>query len=194
MKLNRTAFLLYKLFNSSFTGLSIGILFIIYKPIEDPSVYSLGGIFLAISMLLIALFYEKLLNIKSFYFISLLVEIVMFLTLVVFFIFKISYFSALLIYSLYQLTFIFGGYLVRAETLVAKEKDFLSRIDVAKQIGYLIGLSISYLFYKVLEHFYSITDGVQQIEILHYVLIFLQTSIICFLFFSFQFSQKNKES
>ena len=192
MKLNRTAFLLYKLFNSSFTGLSIGILFIIYKPIEDPSVYSLGGIFLAISMLLIALFYEKLLNIKSFYFISLLVEIVMFLTLVVFFIFKISYFSALLIYSLYQLTFIFGGYLVRAETLVAKEKDFLSRIDVAKQIGYLIGLSISYLFYKVLEHFYSITDGVQQIEILHYVLIFLQTSIICFLFFSFQFSQKNK--
>tara|TARA_B100001109_G_scaffold247692_1_gene237748 strand:+ start:498 stop:1076 length:579 start_codon:yes stop_codon:yes gene_type:complete len=192
MKLNRTAFLLYKLFNSSFTGLSIGILFIIYKPIEDPSVYSLGGIFLAISMLLIALFYEKLLNIKSFYFISLLVEIVMFLTLVVFFIFKISYFSALLIYSLYQLTFIFGGYLVRAETLVAKEKDFLSRIDVAKQIGYLIGLSISYLFYKVLEHFYSITDGVQQIEILHYVLIFLQISIICFLFFSFQFSQKNK--
>ena len=194
MKLNRTAFLLYKLFNSSFTGLSIGILFIIYKPIEDPSVYSLGGIFLAISMLLIALFYEKLLNIKSFYFISLLVEIVMFLTLVVFFIFKISYFSALLIYSLYQLTFIFGGYLVRAETLVAKEKDFLSRIDVAKQIGYLIGLSISYLFYKVLEHFYSITDGVQQIEILHYVLIFLQISIICFLFFSFQFSQKNKKS
>jgi len=192
MKLNRTAFLLYKLFNSSFTGLSIGILFIIYKPIEDPSVYSLGGIFLAISMLLIALFYEKLLNIKSFYFISLLVEIVMFLTLVVFFIFKISYFSALLIYSLYQLTFIFGGYLVRAETLVAKEKDFLSRIDIAKQIGYLIGLSISYLFYKVLEHFYSITDGVQQIEILHYVLIFLQISIICFLFFSFQFSQKNK--
>ena len=192
MKLNRTAFLLYKLFNSSFTGLSIGILFIIYKPIEDPSVYSLGGIFLAVSMLLIALFYEKLLNIKSFYFISLLVEIVMFLTLVVFFIFKISYFSALLIYSLYQLTFIFGGYLVRAETLVAKEKDFLSRIDVAKQIGYLIGLSISYLFYKVLEHFYSITDGVQQIEILHYVLIFLQISIICFLFFSFQFSQKNK--
>ena len=78
--------------------------------------------------------------------------------------------------------------------LVAKEKDFLSRIDVAKQIGYLIGLSISYLFYKVLEHFYSITDGVQQIEILHYVLIFLQISIICFLFFSFQFSQKNKES
>ena len=194
MKLNRTAFLLYKLFNSSFTGLSIGILFIIYKPIEDPSVYSLGGIFLAVSMLLIALFYEKLLNIKSFYFISLLVEIVMFLTLVVFFIFKISYFSALLIYSLYQLTFVFGGYLVRAETLVAKEKDFLSRIDIAKQIGYLIGLSISYLFYKFLEYFYSITDGVQQIEILHYILIFLQISIICFLFFSFQFSQTNKES
>ena len=115
----------------------------------------------------------------------------MLLTIVIFFIFKISYFSALLIYSLYQLTFIFGGYLVRAETLVAKEKDFLSRIDVAKQVGYLIGLSISYLFYKFLEHFYSISDGVQQIEILHYILIFLQICIICCLFFSFQFSKPN---
>ena len=192
MKLNRTAFILYKLFNSSFTGLSIGILFIIYKPIEDPSIYSLGGIVLAVSMLLIALFYEKLLNISSFYFISLFVEIMMLLSLIVFFIFKISYFSALLIYSFYQLTFIFGGYLVRAETLVAKEKDFLSRIDIAKQVGYLLGLSLSYFFYKILEHFYNISDGVHQIEILHYLLIILQIFIIGCLLFSFQFSNADK--
>ena len=192
MKLNRKAFILYKLFNSSFTGLSIGILFIIYKPIDDPSIYSLGGIVLAVSMLLVALFYEKLLNISSFYFISLFVEILMLLSLIVFFIFKISYFSALLIYSLYQLTFIFGGYLVRAETLVAKEKDFLSRIDIFKQVGYLLGLSISYFFYKILGHFYSISDGIHQIEILHYFLIILQIFIIGCLLFSFQFSNTNK--
>ena len=77
MELNRKYFLLYKFFNSSFTGLSIGILFIIYKPLEDPSIYSLGGIILASAMLLLAIFYEKLLNIKSFLKISFVVEIAM---------------------------------------------------------------------------------------------------------------------
>jgi hypothetical protein len=42
MKLNEKSFLAYKLSNSSFTGLSIGILFTIYQPLEDPSIYSLG--------------------------------------------------------------------------------------------------------------------------------------------------------
>ena len=69
MTLNEKAFVRYKLFNSSFTGLSIGITFAIYKPL-DPMVYSVGGIFLALGMLFIAIFYDKLLNIKSFYYIS----------------------------------------------------------------------------------------------------------------------------
>ena len=54
-------------------------------------------------------------------------------SLFVFLILKISFFSSLLIYCIYQFTFIFGGYLVRAETLVAKEKDFLAKIDMLKQ-------------------------------------------------------------
>ena len=72
MKLNEKTFLAYKLFNSSFTGLSIGILFTIYQPLslENQSVYSLGGMALAIGMLIIAKFYERLLNIKSFFRIS----------------------------------------------------------------------------------------------------------------------------
>ena len=117
MKLNRKYFLIYKLINSSFTGLSIGILFTIYKPLTDPSIYSLGGIILAISMLILAVFYEKLLNITSFFYISLMVEWIMLISLLVFLFYKISFVSALAIYCLYQLTFIFGGYLVRAETL-----------------------------------------------------------------------------
>ena len=186
MKLNRKSFLLYKLFNSSFTGLSVGILFTIYKPLEDPSIYSLGGIVLASSMLIIAIFYEKLLNIKSFFIISVIVEVVMLLSLITFLLLNISFLSALLIYCLYQFTFIFGGYLVRAETLVAKEKKFIAKIDVLKQVGYLVGLSISYVFYKGIEYFYCIKAGVYQIEILHYPLIILQVIILLLLINSFK--------
>ena len=184
MELNKKYFLLYKFFNSLFTGLSIGILFTIYKPIEDPSIYSLGGIVLAISMLLIAFFYEKILNIRSFFRISLLVEIAILISLLVFLMLEVSFLSALLIYCIYQFTFIFGGYLVRAETLVAKEKDFLGRIDVFKQIGYLIGLSLSYGFYKLIDYVYIISELIIQIRVLHYILIVIQLIIILLLIIS----------
>ena len=120
MQLNNRAFLKYKLLNSSFTGLSIGMLFTIYGPL-DPLVYSIGGLFLAVGMLIIAKFYEKLLNIKSFYYISLMVEIMMLFTLLIFIFWELSLVSALLIYIGYQFTFTFGGYLIRAETLVASD-------------------------------------------------------------------------
>jgi hypothetical protein len=181
MKLNEKSFLAYKLSNSSFTGLSIGILFTIYQPLEDPSIYSLGGMVLALGMLIIAKFYDKLLNIKSFFRISLLVEIVMLLTLFTFLFLQYSLTSALLIYCGYQLTFIFGGYLVRAETLVAQDKEFLGKIDVNKQIGYLAGLGGSYFFYKVLELGFDISDSKIQINILHYFLVSLQSLIIVLL-------------
>ena len=153
MQLNYKWFLTYKLFNSAFTGVSVGILFTIYNPL-DPEIYSLGGIILASAMLIIAKFYEKLLNIKSFYFISILVEACMLITVLVFLILNYSLVSALVIYILYQFTFIFGGYLVRAETLVAKNKELLAKIDINKQIGYLLGLAFSFLFYKVLQNLF----------------------------------------
>ena len=184
MKLNNKAFLVYKLFNSSFTGLSIGILITIYQPL-DLSIHSIGGMVLAGGMLVIAKFYNKLLNIKSFFQISLLVETVMLLTIITFMILQYSLTSALLIYMGYQLTFIFGGYLVRAETLVAHDKDLLSKIDVNKQIGYLVGLAASFLFYKALEYGFEITDSKIQIGILHYFLISLQALIILLLIASF---------
>lgn len=161
------------------------MLFTIYGPLEDPSIYSLGGIFLAASMLLLALFYKHLLNIKSFFIISILVEFLMIITLVIFLIYKISFFSALIIYCLYQLTFVFGGYLVRAETLVANEKEYLGKIDIFKQIGYLIGLTFSYIFYKYLEYILHISDINQQIESLHYPLIIIQLLVITSLLLSF---------
>ena len=146
MRLVKNNFLAYKLLNSSFTGLSIGILFSIYEPLS-PIVYSAGGMVLAGLMILVALFYEKLLNATSFFAITMVVEFVMLAVIYGFFILGYGLTSALLVYCGYQLTFVFGGYLVRAETLVANDKDLLSKIDVLKQVGYLVGLGLSFLYY-----------------------------------------------
>jgi len=184
MQLNNKWFLTYKLFNSTFTGLSVGILFTIYNPL-DPEIYSLGGIILASAMLVIAKFYEKILNVKSFYFISILVEACMLITILVFLMLKYSLASALVIYILYQFTFIFGGYLVRAETLVAQNNELLAKIDINKQIGYLLGLAVSFLFYRILENYFNISESKNQIIVLHYLLLILQIFILFFLFLSF---------
>ena len=189
MRLNTKSFLWYKLFNSSFTGLSIGMLFTIYDPL-DPLVYSAGGIFLAIAMLIIAKFYDKLLNIKSFYYISLMVELMMLFTVIIFVLLQFSLVSALLIYIGYQFTFTFGGYLVRAETLVAQDKELLGKIDFNKQLGYLLGLAASFLFYETLKVGFEIVEPKIQISILNYVLIVLQCFIICFLIRSFSRIEK----
>lgn len=189
MRLNTKSFLWYKLFNSSFTGLSIGMLFTIYDPL-DPLVYSAGGIFLAIAMLIIAKFYDKLLNIKSFYYISLMVELMMLFTVIIFVLLQFSLVSALLIYIGYQFTFTFGGYLVRAETLVAQDKELLGEIDFNKQLGYLLGLAASFLFYETLKVGFEIVEPKIQISILNYVLIVLQCFIIFFLIRSFSRIEK----
>ena len=185
MKLNEQYFLWYKLLNSSFTGLSVGIIFTIYKPLEDPSIYSIGGIILASAMLIIAKFYEKLLNIRKFFQISMVVELVILITLLVFMSLQYTVTSALLVYMGYQFTFIFGGYLVRAETLVAQEKKLLGKIDVNKQLGYLLGMGASFLFYKTLEYGFDIAEAKTQISILHYFLVGLQSIIILVLANSF---------
>ena len=91
-----------------------------------------------------------------------------------------------MVYAGYQFTFIFGGYLVRAETLVAKEKELLGKIDVNKQLGYLLGLGASFLFYKALEYGFNINDSKIQISILHYLLVALQSIIILVLANSFK--------
>ena len=186
MSLKEQYFLWYKLLNSSFTGLSVGIIFTIYKPLEDPSIYSIGGIILACAMLIIAKFYEKLLNIRRFFQISIVVELVILATLLIFIFLQYTVTSALLVYAGYQFTFIFGGYLVRAETLVAKEKELLGKIDVNKQLGYLLGLGASFLFYKALEYGFNINDSKIQISILHYLLVALQSIIIVVLANSFK--------
>lgn len=177
-------FIRYKFFNSLFLGLSVGAIFTLYAPLE-PSVYSLGGIALAVGMLLVAQFYDHILNVQWFFKISLLVESVLLLTMLYFLYRPYSYQSALIIYIGYQLTFVFGSYLVRVETLLLKTDSLLTQVDTAKQLGYLVGMGVAYLFYKLLSY-YHITQNQAQVYDLHFVLISVEVVVITLIFKSFQ--------
>lgn len=145
-QLNSKNFVIYKFLNSLFMGTSIGCIFTIYMPLE-PSIYSIGGIVLALGSILIATQYAKILNSSSFYKISLFVELVILVVIVSFLVFSYSYQIALCVYIGYQITFVFGSYLVRGETLLLKKESLLKAVDISKQTGYLIGLLLSYVIY-----------------------------------------------
>lgn len=146
LHLNHKNFIVYKFFNSLFLGTSIGSIFIIYSPLE-PAIYSVGGIVLAFGLMAVAYFYEKILNIEFFYKISLFVELVILAVIISFLIFSYSYEIALCVYIGYQITFIFGSYLGRVETLLLKEKSILKAVDISKQAGYMVGLLLSYIIF-----------------------------------------------
>lgn len=185
LTLDTAWFVRYKLFNSLFLGLSVGAIFTIYAPLE-PSIYSLGGIILAVGMLIVARLYHHILNTLWFYRISLLVEGVLLAAIIYFLISPYTYQTALLVYLGYQVTFVFGSYLVRAETLIIQDQRMLSRLDTAKQLGYLLGMAGSYLFYKLLEH-YHITDNQAKVYELHYLLLGVEIMIILLILKSFRF-------
>ena len=184
-KLNVREFLKYKLLNSLFLGLSVGSIFVLYAPLQ-PSVYSLGGIFLAFAMLIVAKFYYKILNIEYFFKISLFVEVVLLLGVSYFLLYSYSYATAFIIYLGYQVTFTFGSYLIRAETLFLRRSKPLELVDVAKQKGYLFGILIAYVFYQILEYYFALTDKQTQVYLIHFLLLLTQISIIYQLFKSFK--------
>ena len=182
-------FLKYKFLNSLFMGLSIGSIFIIYTPLE-PSVYSAGGIILALCMLFIAKLYTKILHVNYFYRISLLVEVIMLFAIAYFLLFSQNYTTALIYYISYQATFTFGSYLVRAETLFLKKSTLLTLVDVIKQKGYLVGMALSYLFYKLLENLLHVSDKNLQVYDMNLALFINELAIIFFLMRSFQNKRK----
>jgi len=176
MQLNLRAYIWYKFLNSLFFGVSVGSIFILYTPLE-PSIYSLGGIFLALSMLFLAKWYDVMMNLKVFYKVTLLVEMIVLIFVGLFLVLNYSYMTALSVYVGYQITFVFGNYLVRMETIALKKTQLLSFADVAKQKGYLFGMIISYLFYKFLEYL-NIVDKKIQVYDLHVGLLLLQICIV----------------
>jgi len=177
-------FIRYKFMNSLFLGLSVGVIFILYSPLE-PSIYSLGGVLLAVGMLIIARFYHTILNAKWLFRISLLVEFILLIAMLYFLAIPYTYQTALILYISYQATFVFGSYLVRAETLLLDSDTLLTRLDTAKQLGYLLGMGTSYCFYKVIAYF-GVTDNQTQVYNLHFLLIFIEVVVIILIFKSFQ--------
>jgi len=177
-------FIRYKFFNSLFLGLSVGAIFTLYAPLE-PSIYSLGGVILAVLMLLVARFYHHILNADWFFRISLFVEVVLLLAMLYFIYASYSYQTALLLYIGYQVTFVFGSYLVRAETLLLKTDILLTKLDTVKQLGYLSGMGISYTLYKAFAH-YGIGNAQEQVYDLHFLLIGIEIVVIVLIFKSFK--------
>lgn len=185
IQLNIREFIKYKLLNSLFLGISVGSIFVLYTPLQ-PSIYSIGGIILALAMLIVAKFYYKILNINYFYKISLGVELVLLFCISNFLLFSYSYMSAFIFYVGYQLTFTFGSYLIRAETLFLKHSKPLELVDVAKQKGYLLGMLLSYIFYQLLEYYFDVTDKQVQVYDMHFILLVAQFVIIYQLLKSFK--------
>ena len=184
LKIIPTWFIRYKFFNSLFLGLSVGAIFTLYAPLE-PSVYSLGGVILVLLMLVVARFYHHILNAEWFFRISLFVEVVLLLAMLYFIYASYSYQTALLLYIGYQVTFVFGSYLVRAETLLLQTDTLLTKLDTAKQLGYLLGMGISYIFYKVVKAYGSISSQ-EQVYDLHFLLIGIEVLVIVLIFKSFK--------
>jgi hypothetical protein len=178
-------FTAYKFFNSLFTGLSVGAVFTIYTPL-DPEIFSAGGIGLALGMLLIATQYPRLLNSRWFLGISLAVELIMLVAVLLILGLQINPTTALAVYLGYQFTFVFGSYLVRCETLLLAEDRWLTRVDIAKQSGYLLGMAIAWGFYQALESNWAISDNSEQVVTLHYLLLGVEVVVVALLWRAFE--------
>ena len=100
-------------------------------------------------------------------------------------IFSYSYAISLAIYIIYQITFSFGSYLVRTETMLFNDKKIISNLDVIKQQGTLIGMGFSFVFYKLIENYLLIDDNETQVYYVHFVLVIVQLMTIVFLTNSF---------
>lgn len=184
MKLSFHSYLQYKFLNALFTGMVGGSVFTIYATLS-PSTFSIGGILLALGMMGMAYLYHRLMNIYAFFRFTLASEVIMLLMVGYYLLFSTHIMSALIIYIAYQFSFVFGGYLVRAETHFARHSRVMGWIDVAKQQGSLAGLALSYGFYKLIEH-YGITKATEQVYDLHFVLFALEGMIIVALLRAFR--------
>lgn len=184
MKIRFRPYIRYKFLNSLFTGVAGGSIFTIYGSLS-PSTFSLGGIVLAFGLMAMAYGYRYFMSIQSFFLFSMIAEIVMLVMVAYFLVFTTHILTALVVYAAYQFSFVFGGYLARAETYFARKVSIMGWIDVAKQQGYLVGLALSYLFYKGCEH-YAITEAKTQVYILHFPLFAIEIVVIVLLIAGFK--------
>jgi len=177
-------FVSYKFFNSLFLGLSIGSVFTLYAPL-DPSTFSAGGIGLAIATLLIATQYHRLFTRLWFFRLSVLVEAAILSGVIAVLTMESGQRLALFIYLGYQLSFAFGSYLVRFETLLISGEEQLKTLDIAKQAAYLLGMGLAWLTYRALESRWAIEDADAQVKALYGILLIIETAVFFTLLKSF---------
>ena len=170
-------FVAYKFLNSLFMGLSIGSVFTLYAPLS-PATFSAGGIGLALATLIIATQYHKLFNRDWFFRLSFLVECVILLGVIAVLWLPIDQQLAMFVYLGYQLSFAFGGYLVRYETLLIARDQDLKTLDVAKQTAYLVGMGLAWLIYQGLESYWSVVSTNQQVVALYKVLVVVELAVL----------------
>lgn len=185
MRLLARPYLAFKFFNSLFAGAAMGAVFAIYALI-DPAVFSAGGLLLAAGMLIIARLYSRLMNLPAFFVVTIGVETVMLIVVALYLWQPLNPVIALSVYGGYQVMFLFGNYLIRAETLFLKRIKMLSWLDVRKQTGYLLGLALSWVVYRWLEEGFSVTDKTEQVWWLHWGLLAVQVAVIVFALAAFR--------
>lgn len=183
MKLYFRPYFHYKFLNAIFSGVVGGSVFTIYSSLS-PSTFSLGGILLAVGMMGMATIYHRLMKVKYFFRFTLATELMMLMMVSYFLLFSTQIMTALIIYAAYQLSFVLGGYLARAETHFARKAHIMGWMDIAKQQGYLAGLTLSYGFYKFLEY-RGITQSMEQVYNLHLILLVLEVGVIISLYRAF---------
>jgi putative membrane protein len=170
------AYISYKLINSIYAGSAMGSVFIIYSTLP-PAVFSGGGILLALGGWSVALYYVRLIQMKWFFRIGLTVELVTLALTVGFLVFSDAKWVAFFVYSAYQIVFLFGNYLVRAETKLMNKTPLFGMIDAAKQKGYLVGLALSFAFYEALE-LSGFANAKEQVLFLYFLLAVLQVAVL----------------
>ena len=185
LEINTRTYISYKFFNSLFLGIGIGSYVSQYQPIKIVEI-ALLGIFFALLSIGIAKLYYKIMHEKYFFRISLFIEVIMLFWILIFLIFPFSYKIALLIYICRSITFLFGDYLGRAETHLLKRKKIFSFIDINRQLGLILGMIFAVVFYYFIEHFFGVTDNQKLVYYIHFILIFIEVSIIYLLINSFK--------
>jgi len=183
--INTKTFITYKFINTMFMGIAIGSYVTQYKPIKIDD-YPIMGIIFAILTIGIASLYKRIMKIDYFFKFLLIVESIMLIWIIFFLIYPYSYQVALLIYIARSITFLFGDFLGRAETIFLNKTETLSSIDIFKQLGNISGMIFSVLFYKWIEETYLISDNESKVYYIHFLLVILQVIIIFLVFKSFQ--------
>ncbi|MBT6815291.1 MAG: hypothetical protein HOA49_02670 [Flavobacteriales bacterium] len=183
--INTKIFITYKFINTMFMGIAIGSYVTQYKPIKIDD-YPIMGIIFAILTISIASLYKRIMKIDYFFKFLLIVESIMLIWIIFFLIYPYSYQVALLIYIARSITFLFGDFLGRAETIFLNKTETLSSIDIFKQLGNISGMIFSVLFYKWIEETYLISDNESKVYYIHFLLVILQVIIIFLVFKSFQ--------